>query len=124
MAEAQVSFKLIGDGANWLEIVEEAEERKPTVEWEGILNSEHRNPHLQHFRASLTAFCCLFQKCKDPEASAVDTFARTEPPDTQVSEVVVVCPALPVFTEYRHQVFTVPFEDEGSARILGSFGRE
>jgi hypothetical protein len=28
----------------------------------------------------------LLQKCKDPEASAVDTFARTEPPDTQVSD--------------------------------------
>jgi hypothetical protein len=27
----------------------------------------------------------VLQKCKDPEASLVDTFARTEPPDTQVS---------------------------------------
>jgi hypothetical protein len=35
--------------------------------------------------APLEAVCFLLQKCKDPEASAVDTFARTEPPDTQVS---------------------------------------
>jgi len=43
----------------------------------------------------------VLQKCKDPEASAVDTFARTEPPDTQVSEDVVKYPALPIFTGHK-----------------------
>jgi len=39
-------------------------------------------------RSSPEGIRFLLQKCKDPEASAVDTFARTEPPDTQVGEGV------------------------------------
>lgn len=32
---------------------------------------------------------CLLQKCSDYMASSIPTFARTEPPDTQVNEQFV-----------------------------------
>jgi hypothetical protein len=58
-------------------------------------------------KSCVKALCFLLQKCKDPEASLVDTFARTEPPDTQVSEDVVKYPALPIFTGHKISIFSL-----------------
>jgi hypothetical protein len=44
IAEAIVFFKLIGDGADWFEIMEEAEEPRSNTKWKGVLNFEHRTP--------------------------------------------------------------------------------
>jgi hypothetical protein len=44
ITEAIVSFWLNGDGAGWFEIMEEAEETRPTAEWKGVLNSEQGTP--------------------------------------------------------------------------------
>lgn len=43
---AIVSFRLNGDGAGWFEIMEEAEETRPTAEWKGVLNSEQGTPSI------------------------------------------------------------------------------
>ncbi|GFG40122.1 hypothetical protein Cfor_09373 [Coptotermes formosanus] len=45
-------------------------------------------------------------KCKDPEASAVDTFARTEPPDTQVTKSVIS-----LLRYYNWRKFVILYED-------------
>jgi len=44
ITETIVSFRLNGDGAGWFEIMEEAEETRPTAEWKGVLNSEQGTP--------------------------------------------------------------------------------
>jgi hypothetical protein len=43
---AIVSFRLNGDGAGWFDIMEEAEETRPTAEWKGVLNSEQGTPSI------------------------------------------------------------------------------
>ncbi|KAG8235367.1 hypothetical protein J437_LFUL012578 [Ladona fulva] len=54
--------------------------------------------------------CCHLQKCSDHQASLIPTFARTEPPKTQVTKSIIA-----LMKYYNWKVFSVLAEEPWEA---------